>query len=99
LPLRPTDPDDFAINQQDQIVSMIQRVMAQLARRAFHPDCRSSLEVSASDIMFVSVAERTREIGIRKPSAQNGGLFCGFLIEAATICLIGGAVGLESHGQ
>ncbi len=47
------------------------------------------------NIMFVSVAERTREIGIRKAiGAKRRTIMMQFLIEAATICLLGGLIGL-----
>ena len=47
------------------------------------------------NIMFVSVAERTYEIGIRKAlGARRRTILLQFLIEAASICLLGGVIAL-----
>ncbi len=95
--LAPGQGDDFAINQQDQIVDMFHRVTGRIAVIGL---CITSLSlfvggIGIMNIMFVSVAERTREIGIRKAiGAKRRTILLQFLIEAACICLVGGLIGV-----
>ena len=95
--LAPNEPDDFAINQQDQFVDMFHRVAGTIATIGLFITGLSLFVggIGIMNIMFVSVAERTREIGIRKAiGAKRWTILVQFLIEAATICLLGGLIGL-----
>ncbi len=95
--LAPGDPDDFAINQQEQILEMVHKITAIIGGIGLFITGLSLFVggIGIMNIMFVSVAERTREIGIRKAiGAKRRTILLQFLIEAATICLIGGAIGL-----
>ncbi len=93
----PGDPDDFAINQQEQIVSVFNSVAGTIAIVGLLITGLSLFVggIGIMNIMFVSVAERTREIGVRKAiGAKQRTILLQFLIEAAVICLMGGLVGL-----
>jgi putative ABC transport system permease protein len=93
----PGKPDDFAINQQEEfqqaydntvgIISIAGIVITSLALFVG--------AIGIMNIMFVSVTERTSEIGIRKAlGAKTWSILTQFLAEAAIICLIGGVIGL-----
>jgi putative ABC transport system permease protein len=95
--LAPSDEDDFAINQQEQILSIVHKVTAIIGGIGLFITGLSLFVggIGIMNIMFVSVAERTREIGIRKAiGAKRRTILLQFLTEAATICLIGGVIGL-----
>ena len=95
--LAPDEPDDFAINQQDQIVTWFHQQTGIIAVIGLFVTGLSLFVggIGIMNIMFVSVAERTREIGIRKAiGAKRRTILLQFLIEAASICLIGGFIGL-----
>jgi putative ABC transport system permease protein len=95
--LAPSQPDDFAINQQDQIIDMFHRVAGTIAVIGLFITGLSLFVggIGIMNIMFVSVTERTREIGIRKAiGAKRRTILLQFLTEAACICLLGGLIGL-----
>jgi putative ABC transport system permease protein len=95
--IAPGEPDDFSINQQDEIVAMFHRVAGTIAGIGLFITGLSLFVggIGIMNIMFVSVAERTREIGIRKAiGAKRRAILLQFLIEAAVICLLGGLIAL-----
>jgi putative ABC transport system permease protein len=93
----PGDPDDFAINQQEQVIKMFHHLAGTIEAAGLSVTGLALFVggIGIMNIMFVSVAERTREIGVRKAiGARRRTILLQFLIEAASICLIGGLAGL-----
>jgi len=95
--LAPNEPDNFAINQSDQILILFHTIGGTIAAIGLFVTGLSLFVggIGIMNIMFVSVAERTRVIGIRKAiGAKRRTILLQFLIEAASICLIGGVIAL-----
>ncbi|MBN2506290.1 MAG: ABC transporter permease [Verrucomicrobia bacterium] len=93
----PGAEDDFAINQQEMILTSFRKVSRVIASVGLFITGLSLFVggIGIMNIMFVSVAERTREIGIRKAiGAKRRTILLQFLIEAAMICVLGGLLGL-----
>jgi putative ABC transport system permease protein len=95
--IAPDDPDNFAINQQDEFLTLFHRVAGTIGTMGLFITGLALFVggIGIMNIMFVSVAERTREIGVRKAiGAKRRTIMLQFLIEAACICLIGGVIAL-----
>ena len=95
--LPPEAPDNFAINQQDEFLELFHQVAGTIGAVGLFITGLSLFVggIGIMNIMFVSVAERTREIGVRKAiGAKQRTILLQFLIEAASICLIGGVIAL-----
>ncbi len=95
--LPPGKEDDFAINSQDSFLDMFKRVGGVMAGVGLFITGLALFVggIGIMNIMFVSVAERTKEIGIRKAiGAKRRTILIQFLSEAASICLLGGLIAL-----
>jgi putative ABC transport system permease protein len=95
--LSPGKPNDFNINQQEILTNFFGGVTMVIATVGLFITGMSLFVggIGIMNIMFVSVTERTREIGIRKAiGAKRRSIMMQFLIEAAALCMIGGIIGL-----
>ncbi len=93
----PGKPDDFAINRQQVFEDVYDKTVGIIAIAGIVITALSLFvgAIGIMNIMFVSVTERTREIGIRKAiGAKTHEILLQFLSEATIICLIGGLIGL-----
>jgi putative ABC transport system permease protein len=93
----PGKPNDFSINQQEILTQTFAPISLVIASIGLFITGLSLFVggIGIMNIMFVSVTERTREIGIRKAiGAKRRTILLQFLTEAAALCLIGGLLGL-----
>jgi putative ABC transport system permease protein len=95
--LLPGADDDFTIFNQQEIADTVNQVTSTLTLLLGAIASLSLIVggIGIMNIMLVSVTERTREIGIRiSVGAQPGDIRIQFLIEAITLSLLGGLVGV-----
>ena len=95
--LRPNQPNDFLVQSQAQLLKTVKKVTDGLAIGAAVIVGFALLvaTIGVTNIMLVSVTERTREIGIRKAmGAKSENIMTQFLVEAVTLCCFGGGVGI-----
>ena len=95
--LRPSQPDDFAFESSESALSSWQAIKKVLVLGGIVLPA-IGLVVGAiviMNIMLVAVAERTREIGIRKSiGARRRDILWQFLFESATLSVVGAALGI-----
>jgi putative ABC transport system permease protein len=95
--INPQEDDDFAINQQDMLTDAYRQLTGTLFAIVFVIGGISLLVggIGITNIMLVSVTERTREIGIRKAiGAKKGNILSQFIFESVSIASVGGVLGI-----
>ena len=99
--LRPGQDNTFTIVTQDKILSIWNNLTGVLfvVMIALSGVGLMVGGVGVVAVMMISVTERTREIGVRKAlGATQGEILWQFLVEAAALTLVGGAVGMILGG-
>jgi len=95
--LRPEDDDDFHLDTQEDVLSFWSKI-ANVLYTALPLLVGVSLVVGGivlMNIMLMAVAERTREIGVRKSlGARRRDILAQFLVEAATLSTTGAVLGI-----
>ncbi|HET9150964.1 MAG TPA: ABC transporter permease [Gemmatimonadales bacterium] len=95
--LRPDQDNNFALVSQDRLLDSFNKVTRGffLVMLALSSVGLMVGGVGVVAIMMISVTERTREIGVRKAlGATRREIMFQFLVEAATLTLVGGACGM-----
>jgi putative ABC transport system permease protein len=95
--LKPKDENNFAVVTQDRFLEAFNNVTQGFFFVMFALSAVALMVggVGVVAIMLISVTERTREIGVRKAlGATRREIMFQFLVEAATLTLVGGIFGL-----
>ena len=94
--IRPGADNDFRIRNRSEFLSAQQSATETLTFLLAGIAAVSLIVggIGIMNIMLVSVTERTREIGVRKAmGATRNNIMVQFLVEAMTLCMLGGALG------
>lgn len=95
--VKPSEKNNFAINQLSQISERLDLLFGTINVIGWVIAGFSLLVggFGIANIMFVTVKERTRMIGLKKAvGARPGSILMEFLVEAVTLCLTGGLIGI-----
>jgi putative ABC transport system permease protein len=95
--LKPVQPDNFALNEVSAANSLLDTVFGSINLGGWFI-AGLSLVVGmfgVANIMFVTVRERTSQIGLKKAiGAKRSTILTEFLLESAFLCILGGFIGL-----
>ncbi len=95
--VRPSDVNDFSINQVDMLTGIISSIFSQVEMGGWFIAIFAILVgcFSIANIMFVSVRERTRIIGVQKAlGAKSSFILIQFLFESIVLCVLGAVFAL-----
>lgn len=95
--LTSVEEDDFRIRTQEEMLAMVNEVTGMLTMLLAAIGSISLLVggIGIMNIMYVTVTERTKEIGLRMAiGAQNRNIMFQFLGESLILCFIGGVIGI-----
>ncbi len=95
--LKPTEEDDFALNDINDFSDAMSKAFVSVNIGGWAIGALAFVVgiFGVANIMFVTVKERTPQIGLKKAlGAKKSMILTEFLLEAAFLCIIGGLIGL-----
>jgi putative ABC transport system permease protein len=95
--LRPSEPDNFALNDIESFGKFMADIFSGVNMGGWFIASLSLIVgmFGVANIMFVTVRERTGQIGLKKAlGAKRSTILIEFLLESAFLCIMGGAIGL-----
>jgi len=97
--LSPTQEDNFALNNIDNLSKFFEPIFNGMNIGGWAIAALSLIVgmFGVANIMFVTVRERTSQIGLKKAiGAKRGVILTEFLLESAFLCIIGGLIGMAA---
>ncbi len=95
--VRPGGRNNFAVNQLSQVSETLTTMFSGIRKVGWAISIFSLIvgTFGIANIMFVTVKERTKIIGLKKAiGARRAVILSEFLVESVTLCLIGGMIGI-----
>jgi putative ABC transport system permease protein len=95
--LKPTQEDDFTLNDMNAFSSFTDTIFGNINKGGWAIAALSLIVgmFGVANIMFVTVRERTSQIGLKKAiGAKRSTILTEFLLESAFLCILGGLIGL-----
>jgi len=95
--LRPSEENNFSLNDIDSFSKFISEISGYVNQGGWAIAALSLIVgmFGVANIMFVTVRERTPQIGLKKAlGAKSSTILTEFLLESAFLCILGGLIGL-----